>query len=158
MGTEVSMGAAGAGASRRVLLVAGSAGAVGAVAALAGCEVYGGGGDPPAPPPAGGGSAGTVLASAGEVPVGGGLIVVDHQVVVTQPIAGDFRGFTAVCTHQGCIVGTVSDGTINCPCHGSRFSIEDGSIVQPAAGASADTQPPLPTAAITVDGETIALG
>ena len=55
-------------------------------------------------------------------------VFADQKVVVTQPTAGDFKCFTAVCTHQGCIVATVSDGTINCACHGSQYSIEDGDV------------------------------
>jgi Rieske Fe-S protein len=88
--------------------------------------------------------------------VGGGLVVSEHRVVITQPTAGDFRAFSAICTHLGCTVTSVSDGTINCPCHGSRFSIEDGSVVEPALGSSAQ-QPPLPAAAITVNGDAIEL-
>jgi Rieske Fe-S protein len=61
------------------------------------------------------------------VPVGGGTIV-DQRVVVTQPAAGEFRGFSAICTHQRCPLANVANGTINCDCHGSRFSIEDGSV------------------------------
>ena len=57
------------------------------------------------------------------VPVGGGVILADEQVVITQPQEGVFQAFSAVCTHQGCVVSEVSDGTINCPCHGSRYSI-----------------------------------
>ena len=75
--------------------------------------------------PAGEGGA---LATTSEIEVGGGTIFADQKVVVTQPTEGDFKAFTAVCTHQGCTVGSVSDGTINCPCHGSQFSIEDGSV------------------------------
>lgn len=92
-----------------------------------------------------------MLARTGDVPVGGGLVVSDQQLVITQPTAGSFLGFSAVCTHQGCLVGSVSDGTINCPCHGSRFAIEDGSVVQ----AAADQQQPLPTVPITVDGDRV---
>ncbi len=77
-------------------------------------------------PSAGGGE---VIASTDDVPEGGGLIVEDAEVVVTQPKAGTFLGFSSTCTHQGCQVTTVADGTINCPCHGSTFSIEDGSVV-----------------------------
>jgi nitrite reductase/ring-hydroxylating ferredoxin subunit len=74
-------------------------------------------------PPASG-----VLGPASRVPVGGGAVFADAKVVVTQPTEGDFRGFSAICTHQGCPVTKVSEGTINCTCHGSAFSIEDGSV------------------------------
>jgi Rieske Fe-S protein len=155
--------------------------ALGATAAggvLAGCTVYGRQPEPaPAParptaaaePGSGGdgtgtgsdsdgdGGTGPALARTGDVPAGGGLILADEQVVLTQPAAGQFRCFSAVCTHQGCTVASVSDGTINCPCHGSRFSIEDGSVVQAAAGLSPDQQSPLPEVAISVDGDTVAL-
>ena len=62
-------------------------------------------------------------------PGGGGKIIDGPNIVITQPEAGSFKAFTAVCTHQGCIVSTVSNGTIDCPCHGSKFSIKDGSVV-----------------------------
>jgi len=63
-----------------------------------------------------------------DIPEGGGKIFASDKIVVTQPAAGEFKAFTAVCTHQGCIVANVKDGTINCTCHGSKFSIEDGSV------------------------------
>jgi Rieske Fe-S protein len=65
------------------------------------------------------------LANAADVPVGGGVIVGDT--VVTQPTAGTFVGLSSTCTHAGCKVATVAEGTINCPCHGSRFDL-DGSV------------------------------
>ena len=143
------------GTSRRALLAIGPVGAAGA--ALAGCEVYGGdsdsgtGSDQPAPT----GAAGTVLANAADVPVGGGVIVDEFQVVVTQPTEGEFRGFSAICTHQGCTVAAVEEGTINCDCHGSRFSIEDGSVVRAASGLSPEDQDPLPEAEIVVNGDQV---
>ena len=73
-------------------------------------------------------TAGEKLGPASDVPVGGGTIYADQKVVVTQPTEGTFEGFSAVCTHQGCLVASVSDGTINCTCHGSKFSIQDGSV------------------------------
>ena len=54
----------------------------------------------------------------------------DLRVVVTQPTAGEFRGFGIVCTHDGCELNAVANGTINCPCHGSRYAITDGSVVR----------------------------
>jgi Rieske Fe-S protein len=81
--------------------------------------------------------------------VGGGKIVSDKKIVITQPKAGSFDAFSAVCTHAGCIVGDVSGGTINCPCHGSKFSVANGSVVQGPAAS------PLPPVSITVQGTSI---
>jgi len=101
--------------------------------------------------PAGGAAPGDTLTTVSEVPEGSGIILNDAQLVVTQPEKGVFKCFTAVCTHQGCIVSSVQLGGIRCECHGSAFSIEDGSVVNPPA-----TQP-LAEKAITVDGSTITL-
>ncbi|GLY40533.1 iron-sulfur protein [Amycolatopsis sp. NBRC 101858] len=116
--------------TRRTALAAASAGLV------AGCSTYGGGSGTAtpaaAPPPA----AGTELGASGDIPVGGGKVFADKQVVVTQPAAGTFAAFSAICTHQGCAVDAVADGTINCPCHGSKFKIADGSVANgPASRA-----------------------
>jgi Rieske Fe-S protein len=84
--------------------------------------------------------------AASDVPVGGGVVVRQAQVVVTQPHEGDFKAFSAVCTHQGCLVDTVCDGQIVCPCHGSHYSITDGSVL------SGPARRPLPSLAVTVEG------
>jgi len=105
----------------------------------------GGGGD------GGGGSGGEPLAQTSDIPVGGGQVIEGRRVVVTQPEAGTFKAFTAICTHQGCTVSNVSNGTINCACHGSRFKIEDGSVANgPANG-------PLRGVDIVVNGTAIDL-
>ena len=57
------------------------------------------------------------------------MIFPGPQVVVTQPTAGEFKAFSAVCTHMGCIVNQISNGTIDCPCHGSQYSITTGDVV-----------------------------
>ena len=88
--------------------------------------------------------AGPVLARTAEIPVGGGKVFADQQLVVTQPSRGTFKCFTAVCTHQGCTVADVGGGAINCGCHGSRFNITDGSVVRSPA------QRPLKSKRITV--------
>ena len=88
------------------------------------------------------GPMGTVLGMAAEIPVGGGKAFTAAKVVVTQPTKGVYKAFSAVCTHVGCICNQVADGTINCPCHGSKFKITDGSVV---AGPA-----PAPLAAKTV--------
>ncbi|MCX5344943.1 Rieske (2Fe-2S) protein [Streptomyces atratus] len=91
------------------------------------------------------------LAKTADIPEGGGKIFADRDVVVTQPKAGEFKAFSSKCTHQGCAVSSVSDGTINCPCHGSKFDVATGSV---AAGPA--TQP-LPARPITVEGDSITL-
>jgi Rieske Fe-S protein len=89
------------------------------------------------------------LATTAQVPEGGGKIIDGKNIVITQPEAGSFKAFTAVCTHQGCIVSSVSGGTIDCPCHGSKFSIKDGSVVNGPATR------PLAAIAISVEGTSI---
>ncbi len=84
----------------------------------------------PTPTPgADGKTAGIPVASTAEIPVGGGTVFPGDNLVVTQPVAGEFKAFSIVCTHLGCLCDRVANGTINCPCHGSTFSISDGTVV-----------------------------
>ena len=98
-----------------------------------------------------GGGAANAIATTSDVPSGGGVIVQDAGVVITQPKAGEFKGFSSTCTHMGCPLDNVSGGTINCICHGSEFSISDGSVVRGPATS------PLPAKQITVKGSDISL-
>jgi Rieske Fe-S protein len=136
---------------RTVIKHAGLAAA--ALGGLSACTNYGAptAGEPtgPATSPGGGTtSQAGGLAKTSEIPVGSGKIFADAQTVITQPKAGEFKAFTAICTHQQCVVAEVTD-TINCKCHGSKFSITDGSVVNPPA--------PTPLAAknVTVEGDTV---
>lgn len=116
------------GVSRRQAL--GGAAAVGVgVPVLAACGPLGG--SDPQPP-----AAGTELVKEADVPVGSGVVLTDDHVIVTQPKAGDFVAFTMTCPHAGCGVSSIHDGVMVCPCHGSEFSIADGSVVKgPATSA-----------------------
>ena len=100
---------------------------------------------------AGSAPAANALAATSQIPVGSGMIFSGPQVVVTQPSAGEFKAFSAVCTHMGCIVNQISNGTIDCPCHGSQYSITTGDVV---AGPAPK---PLPAKQIKVSGSSIFL-
>ena len=73
------------------------------------------------------------------------------KVVVTQPAPGTFKAFSAICTHRGCTVNKVADGTIDCPCHGSKYAIADGSVVNGPAQRS------LAGREVTVSGDALYL-
>ena len=103
-----------------------------------------------------GGSGGTTVAAA-DVAVGGGVILKDQKIVVTQPTAGDFKAFTAVCTHQGCVVAEVVDKKIHCNCHGSEFSIEDGKNVTGPNGQGAGSVADLAAKKVTVEGDQLSV-
>lgn len=168
--TELNDSIAGSLDRRRMLQVVGAAGAAGVLAACGGgtSDSGDGGADPDDAAPddstsdqeigsdepdesdesAGGGSGETgALAATGDVPVGGGVIAAG--VVVTQPAEGDFRAFSSTCTHQGCTVSDVSDGIISCPCHGSQYSAEDGTVER---GPATEALPPVE---ITIEDEQI---
>jgi len=143
--------------SRQKILLGAGLGLVTAV--LAACSTYGkkpeAAGESsttPAAPSASGGTAAPAakaIAKTSDVPVGSGVIV--GEVVVTQPTAGVFKGLSAKCTHKGCTVDKVADGTIDCPCHGSKFNL-DGTV------ANGPAQEPLAVENITVQGDSIMLG
>jgi Rieske Fe-S protein len=146
-----------------------------AAAVLTGCSTYGGSSDNPpaaappaattgpATPPGGASATGGApttgkapagpppLAQVGDIPVGGGKIFENEKVVITQPKAGTIKAFSVTCTHQGCAVTRVSGGSIECPCHGSKFDVADGSVSAGPASA------PLPPVNVKVNGDAITL-
>ncbi|MGK5440555.1 Rieske (2Fe-2S) protein [Micromonospora sp. URMC 105] len=141
--------------SRRAVLA--GAGGVGVGALLTGCQTYGeatpAAPAPEAAGPAAGGSGAPAkpLATLADIPVGGGKIFAAQGVVLTQPAEGTIKAFSAKCTHQGCTVTAVRDGSIVCACHNSVFDIADGSVRSGPAGG------PLPEAAVSVEGNSIRL-
>jgi Rieske Fe-S protein len=96
----------------------------------------------------GGGGAEALVATA-EVPEDGGIILADQEIVVTQPSPGEYVAFSSICTHEGCPVDAIENGTINCPCHGSMFAIADGAVVAGPAPS------PLAPVEVTVDGDNV---
>jgi Rieske Fe-S protein len=129
-------------ATRRALLA--GVGIAGLAGTLAACNLTGGGSSangyssPTNKPPTSsnspmsepsGPAKPVVLGHAHEIPVGGGKVFAAHKVVVTQPKKGEFKAFSAICTHMQCVVDKVADGTIDCPCHGSKYAIANAKVV-----------------------------
>ncbi|MCX4986991.1 Rieske (2Fe-2S) protein [Streptomyces sp. NBC_00572] len=131
------------GVARRTVVAA--AGGAGLAAALTAC---GGGGTNDKDSAA----EGETLARTADIPVGGGKILADKGLVITQPKAGEFKAFSSKCTHAGCAVSSIKDGVIVCPCHQSHFDVSDGSVKSGPAGS------PLPPEPIQVVGDAISLG
>ncbi|WP_462418276.1 QcrA and Rieske domain-containing protein [Kytococcus sp. Marseille-QA3725] len=125
---------------RQVVTGAGAAAAFG-VPALSAC----GGGEGAKKP-----AAADLTVPSSEVPVGSGVI--KDGWVVTQPSEGEFKAFTDQCTHQGCAVTQVDGEKIICTCHGSEFSIEDGS---PTAGPATE---PLEAGTVEESGDELKVG
>lgn len=92
------------------------------------------------------------LAALSAVPAGGGLVLANDDVVLTRDQAGTVHAFSATCTHQGCTVTEVTGGQIICPCHGSKFAASSGAVTAGPAPR------PLPSIAVTVEGDTIFTG
>ncbi|MGW4966445.1 Rieske (2Fe-2S) protein [Nonomuraea sp. NPDC004186] len=128
-----------AGFGRRKVL--GAAGVAACALALAGC----GGGDAKAQPSL----KGKVIAKVADVPVGGGKVIEDLQVVVTQPTQGVFMAFSSICTHKGCAVSTPKENVIRCACHGSEFAADSGKATKGPASA------PLTSYKVRVEGDGI---
>jgi Rieske Fe-S protein len=161
--TERNQPARSARASRRTMLA--GAGAVGAVSLLAACgtdtpEPTPAPAEPVLPPETGGPGPSASPTTAGndpngikvsDIPVGGGKIYDEERIVVTQPTAGQFKAFDSLCTHMGCVVTSVFNGKITCPCHMSQYSAVDGSVLKGPA--------PLPLApkVVTITGDVIAV-
>ncbi|MFI6558658.1 Rieske (2Fe-2S) protein [Streptomyces sp. NPDC050534] len=145
--------------ARRAVMAA--AGAAGLAVALTACGTDNGSSDSSntqagANASSGGGSGsgsggGTALAKTSDIPEGGGKIFKEQSVVVTQPAAGTFKAFSTKCPHQGCAVSSIANGIIHCPCHGSEFSVEDGSVKKGPATTGLSTEK------VTVSGDSITL-
>ncbi|MEV3970888.1 Rieske (2Fe-2S) protein [Streptomyces sp. NPDC050698] len=136
------------GPSRRTVVAA--VGAAGLTVALTAC-----GSDDKASDPSteqgGAGADGAALAKTADIPEGSGKIFKDEKVVVSQPAAGDYKAFSTICTHQKCPMVDLKDDIISCACHGSQFSVLDGSVKK---GPAVE---PLEAKQISVKGDSITL-
>jgi nitrite reductase/ring-hydroxylating ferredoxin subunit len=132
-------------------------GAAGLTVALTACGSEDKASDPSTEQGATGGGAaneeagGAALAKTSDIPEGSGKIFKDEKVVVSQPTAGDYKAFSTVCTHRDCPMVDLKDDIISCTCHGSRFSVLDGSVKK---GPAVE---PLEAKQISVKGDSITL-
>ncbi|MFC9125250.1 Rieske (2Fe-2S) protein [Streptomyces sp. NPDC057099] len=144
------------GPSRRAVVAA--AGAAGLTVALTACgsddkasgssTEQGSGGSASSPEAGAGGAA---LAKTADIPEGSGKIFKDEKVVVSQPAAGQYKAFSTICTHRDCPMVDLKDDIISCTCHGSEFSVLDGSVKK---GPAVE---PLAAKQVTVNGDSITL-
>jgi len=152
--------------TRRTVLTLGSVGAVGSALALAGCttdapETTSSASPSPSPtvtddPPAEQSTApdapalGDDIAALADVPVGGSIdaTINGEPALIAQPTAGQVVAFSAICTHQQCVVAAAGD-EFHCPCHGSMFDAATGDVIQGPA------LEPLSSIQVAVSGDRI---
>ncbi|MBM7504986.1 ubiquinol-cytochrome c reductase iron-sulfur subunit [Agromyces aurantiacus] len=142
------------GLTRRTAIALGGAGALGGVVTLAGCTTGGGsGGTDTSATPDTSAAAGQEVAALADIPVGGSIdaTIGGEPVLVAQPTAGEVVAFSAICTHQGCVVAAAGD-RFECPCHGSVFDAATGDVLQ---GPAPD---PLPSVPVSVEGDRVVAG
>ncbi|MEP7194605.1 MAG: Rieske (2Fe-2S) protein [Actinomycetota bacterium] len=133
---------------RTVIRTAGVVGAgVVGIASVAAC----GAGSGAADGTAGGSGSDTAVIKVADIPVGGGKVFKDTKIVVTQPTAGEFKAFSAICTHKGCTVSGVASQTITCPCHGSTYDATSGAVTGGPAPA------PLPAKTVKISGGSLTI-
>ena len=122
--------------ARRQVLLATGAGA--GVLALAACSEESSPADEP--------QSGAVLLSLNELEVGQARVVTTAdgvEVAVVRSGEQEVRAFSAVCTHQGCTV-RAEEADLYCPCHGSRFALDDGAVTDGPA------EDPLPEVSVEI--------
>ena len=103
--------------------------------------------EPPAQPSTGQ----AVVGKLEDFPIGAvkTVIVEERPVLVFRAADGQFRAFSALCTHLQCVVHYVPERTqIECPCHGGIYSLDGVNIAGPPPR-------PLTELAVTVNDGTV---
>ncbi|MFF1419620.1 Rieske (2Fe-2S) protein [Streptomyces sp. NPDC058280] len=70
------------------------------------------------------------LGAADEIPVGGAKLYREQRLVVSCPAEGQYKAFSAQCTHAGCLLEKLEGTVGDCPCHGSRFDVTTGKALK----------------------------
>ncbi|MEV7276390.1 Rieske (2Fe-2S) protein [Streptomyces sp. NPDC093111] len=92
------------------------------------------------------------LGAPDEVPVGGAKLYREQRLLVHCPAKGQYKAFSAQCTHAGCVLDKIEDNEGNCPCHGSRFDVTTGKALQGPATV------PLPEVPVRVENGKLVAG
>lgn len=75
----------------------------------------------------------------------GGMIslTVSGKVICIAKSEGTIFAFDDTCTHERCSLseGILEDRVVECPCHGSRFSLENGEVLSLPATLPIKTYP-----------------
>jgi len=155
------------GVSRRGVLTVGAVGAAGV--ALAACSQAASPDNPTvaSPPgatsptgatsganPGGSGAGGGSLAKLSSIPVGGAVSATGPdgaKIIISRPAAGTVAAFSAICTHQGCVV-VPAGKELDCPCHGSVYNAATGAVINGPAPR------PLPAVNVKVSGDDVIAG
>jgi nitrite reductase/ring-hydroxylating ferredoxin subunit len=91
------------------------------------------------------------VAKTTDIPIGSGkkFDVDGVQILITQPRAGEFRGFSAVCTHAGFVMSNMANSEIKCDNHGAVYSADDGSVLSGPAPRA------LGKVTVTIEGDEV---
>jgi len=91
------------------------------------------------------------VAKTSDIPIGSGkkFDVEGVPILITQPRAGEFRGFSAVCTHAGFVMSNMANSEIKCDNHGAVYSADDGSVLSGPAPRA------LGKVTVTVEGDDV---
>ena len=70
------------------------------------------------------------------------VLVGDDEYLVVR-LAEEVFGLSNRCTHMGCFLseGRLQDHVVTCTCHGSKFDVRSGAVVDGPAEASVPTYP-----------------
>jgi Rieske Fe-S protein len=155
--------------SRRTILALGGSGAALTLAACTAPLADGSNGKaapaspPPSDAPAGApsdspasaapGGSSEAIAKLADIPVGGSIAatLAGAPILISQPEAGTVVAFSAICTHQGCIVAP-GEAEFACPCHASRFTLSDGAV------RGGPAQRPLDKVQVSIEGDSVVAG
>jgi Rieske Fe-S protein len=152
--------------TRRTVLTLGSTGAIGSALVLAGCtpspsdsptsnaptttpeiETDTPAAEGPAPDAP---AVGEDIAALADVPVGSSIdaTINGEAALIAQPNAGQVVAFSAICTHQQCVVAAAGN-EFHCPCHGSAYDAATGDVLNGPA------LEPLTPISVAVSGDRI---